>query len=57
MARTRHKVLYHLHQGEKWVICGGQVIGSRAERRVNIHVRFSVRALEEKSLEVNLKTR
>lgn len=26
MARTRHKVLYHLHQREKWVICAGQVI-------------------------------
>lgn len=29
MARTRHKVLYHLHQRDKWVICIGQVRQSR----------------------------
>lgn len=35
IARTRRKVLYHLHQRDKRVICAGQVIQSRVHTCFN----------------------
>lgn len=31
MARTRHKVVRHLHQRDKRVICGGQMMRSKVQ--------------------------